>query len=384
MLLDMQKHARMAQRPAIAGDGAVIDVESLRGESGAVRHLGPRSGGLRGGMIAMPRMRSTMLPALLTMSLLFGGCTTRLAPPGAPVMAPAETPDAFVMPDGMRLPYRAWLPEGAPQAVVLALHGMNDSRDAWEIPGPEFAVAGVAVFSPDQRGFGATSTRGYWAGTKGMTDDARTMAGLLRRRYPGTPLYLMGESMGAAVLMVLATGPSPPDVDGYVLSAPAVWGRAKMNIFLRGLLWTASRTVPGFVLVNRGYVKVTASDNREALVRLSTDPLTIHGTRVDTVRGLVDLMDAALASAALFRGRALFLYGGKDELIPKRATVTTWRALPPGEARRAYYAERYHLAMRDLGRATVIADVVAWMKDPGSALVSGADRAAEDWVKTVE
>lgn len=318
------------------------------------------------------------------MSLLFGGCTTRLAPPGAPVMAPAETPDAFVMPDGMRLPYRAWLPEGAPQAVVLALHGMNDSRDAWEIPGPEFAVAGVAVFSPDQRGFGATSTRGYWAGTKGMTDDARTMAGLLRRRYPGTPLYLMGESMGAAVLMVLATGPSPPDVDGYVLSAPAVWGRAKMNIFLRGLLWTASRTVPGFVLVNRGYVKVTASDNREALVRLSTDPLTIHGTRVDTVRGLVDLMDAALASAALFRGRALFLYGGKDELIPKRATVTTWRALPPGEARRAYYAERYHLAMRDLGRATVIADVVAWMKDPGSALVSGADRAAEDWVKTVE
>ena len=39
------------------------------------------------------------------------------------------------MPDGMRLPYRDWLPKGKPVAVVLALHGMNDSRDAWEYPG---------------------------------------------------------------------------------------------------------------------------------------------------------------------------------------------------------------------------------------------------------
>ena len=57
-------------------------------------------------------------------------------------------------------------------------------------------------------------------------DDARTMARLLRQRYPDTRLILMGESMGAAVLMRLATSPAPPaDVSGYVLIAPAVWGR---------------------------------------------------------------------------------------------------------------------------------------------------------------
>ena len=45
---------------------------------------------------------------------------------------------------------------GHPWAVVLALHGMNDSRDAWEYPAPDFAAHGVAVFAPDQRGFGET------------------------------------------------------------------------------------------------------------------------------------------------------------------------------------------------------------------------------------
>jgi alpha-beta hydrolase superfamily lysophospholipase len=332
-------------------------------------------------MIAMPRMRSTILPALLLASLLLSACATELAPPGPPVMPPEVTTDAFVMPDGYRLPYRTWLPPCPPRAVVLALHGMNDSRDAWEIPGPDFAAAGIAVYAPDQRGFGATATRGHWPGTAGLVSDARAMTRLLRQRYPNTPLYLMGESMGAAVLMVLAAHHPPSGVAGYVLIAPAVWGRAEMNPFLRGLLWFATHTVPGLRVENRGYVKIVASDNYPALVRLSTDPLTIHATRVDAVNGLVNLMDAALASAPSFRGRALFIYGGKDQLVPKRATYATWRALRDRHATLAYYPEHYHLAMRDLERADVIGDVVGWMTHPGAPLISGADRTAAAWLK---
>ena len=85
---------------------------------------------------------------------------------------------------------------------------MNDSRDAWEYPAPEFAARGIAVFAPDQRGFGATSVRGYWPGTQALVDDAREMALLLRRRFPRARLIVMGESMGAAVLMCLAAAPS--------------------------------------------------------------------------------------------------------------------------------------------------------------------------------
>ncbi len=333
-------------------------------------------------MIAMPRMRSTLLCFLALLPLLLGACTTELDPPGPAVTRPVETPDAFVMPDGMRLPYREWLPDGPPQAVVLALHGMNDSRDAWEIPAPAFAAAGIAVYSPDQRGFGATASRGFWPGTQGLVDDAREMTMLLHRRYPGVPLYLMGESMGAAVLMVMATEPHAPRVDGYVLVAPAVWGRAEMNVFLRAVLWIASHTMPGLELENRGYVKITASDNHAALVRLSNDPLTIHATRVDATSGLVDLMDEALASAPKFHARALFVYGGKDDLIPKQATAATWRALPSGRVTLAYYPDHYHLAMRDLDREKVIGDVVNWIRNPAAPLESGADQAAEAWVKT--
>jgi acylglycerol lipase len=333
-------------------------------------------------MIAMPRMRSTLFFLVAMAMLSLTACTAELAPPGPAITAPATTSDAFEMPDGYRLPFRKWLPlRGRPKAVVLALHGMNDSRDAWEIPAPDLAARGIAVFSPDQRGFGGTASRGYWAGTQGMASDARVMARLLRQRYPGTPLYLMGESMGAAVLMVLATEPHAPSVAGYVLVAPAVWGRTEMNPFLRSVLWIAAHTVPGMLLENRGYVKIKASDNHDAIVRLSEDPLTILKTRVDATQGLVNLMDAALAAAPKFHARALFLYGGKDDLIPKQATLATWRTLPKGAVTLAYYPDHYHLVLRDLDRETPIKDVAAWLKNPAAPLPSGADQAAQAWMR---
>ena len=175
-------------------------------------------------------------------SALLGGCAEQagarrlLVPP-----PPAE--GAFMMSDGTRLPYRAWLPDGPPDAVVLALHGINDSRDAWEYPGADFAAPGFALFAPDQRGFGATPGRGYWPGT-GAGERCREMARLLRRRLSGGPAVLMGESMGARGADVPGHRPRPPRPDGYVLVAPAVWGRAEMNVFLRSGLWLAPTWCP--------------------------------------------------------------------------------------------------------------------------------------------
>ncbi len=318
-------------------------------------------------------MRQRPLSALLAVVFAVTGCVEHLVPPGPSIALPHAAEDAFVMPDGMRLPYRAWLPDGhqakSPWAVVLALHGMNDSRDAWEYPAPELAAHGVAVFAPDQRGFGDTAVRGYWPGKAALIDDARVMARLLHQRYPRARLFLMGESMGAAVLMCLATSEDPPPADGYVLVAPAVWGRAEMNLFLRTGLWLLANLVPGFT-VTGSVAKKVASDNREAIRRLSQDPLTIKGTRFDAIRGLVDLMDAALAAAPRFRAPALFLYGGKDELIPDKATAATWRGLPEGPLR-TFYPGGYHLLLRDHERVTPIDDILSWMQQPGAPLPSG-------------
>jgi acylglycerol lipase len=310
--------------------------------------------------------------------MLLGGCATRFVPEGPAIAAPARTEASFVMADGTRLAYRVWRPQGEPRAIILALHGMNDSRDAWEIPAPGFAAAGIEVIAPDQRGFGATAERGYWPGAATLVADARTMVRLIRAAHPQTRLYVMGESMGGAVAICLAASAHPSPVDGTILISPAVWGRGEMNVFERAGLWVMYNTVPG-LHVSGAIVKVTASDNRAAIRRLSTDPLTLHATRWDTVKGLVDLMDAALADVGRMHGPTLFLYGGKDDLIPKRAATAAWEHLPAG-TQAAFYPSAHHLMLRDMGRAAAIADVIAWIGDPSAPLPSGAERRARTWL----
>jgi alpha-beta hydrolase superfamily lysophospholipase len=284
-----------------------------------------------------------------------------------------ELPDVFVMPDGACLPYRTWLPDGAPKVVMLALHGFNDSRDAWEIPAPDWAAQGIAVYAPDLRGFGAAPGRGLWAGGQAMAADAAVMAKLLRARHPGIKLVMLGESMGASVAMLAATAHAA-DVDAYILSAPAVWGRARMNWAMQAGLWLLANMVPGLA-VGRGPVRIRASDNYDALLRLSRDPLTILKTRFDTLKGLVDLMDDALTAAPSFSAPGLFLYGAHDELVPAQATARLWQTLPRG-AVQAFYPLGYHLLTRDLHRALPIADIAAfalYAAVPDVAIKDGVD-----------
>jgi acylglycerol lipase len=299
-----------------------------------------------------------------------------------PPPPPTVTDGTFTMTDGAKLPYREWLPQGDPAIVVLAFHGIDDSRDAWERPGPLLAAHGIAVIAPDQRGFGAAPDRGHWPGTQRLLLDARRMAILTEDRYPTARVFLVGESMGGAVLMALAASSLAPPVDGYVFSAPAVWGRREMNIFLRSTLWLADKTMPGMTFTGRG-AGVMPTDDEAALIRLSTDPLTVTATRVSVIKGLVDLMDKALAAAGHIDVPVLFLYGGHDELVPKEAMAAAWRAEMASGDRRvtyAFYPKGYHLLERDHEGAMVTEDVARWLQDPRAPLPSGADERALSWI----
>jgi alpha-beta hydrolase superfamily lysophospholipase len=307
------------------------------------------------------------------------------APPSLPLDARIPATLSFTMSDGATLPARDWLPSpGHPwRGVMLALHGFTDSRDGWEIPAPSFAAAGYAVFAPDQRGFGDTASRGHWAGTSRMVNDAAELVAQLRARYPGLPVIVIGESMGGAVAAVLAARPGHV-ADAYVLSAPAVWGWQQMDPAVVATLVAADAIAPAWE-PDPGQVgrNIAASDNYPALIRLGRDPLTLRRPSVAMLRGLVDLMSDAQAASAHLHGanlntKVLILSGGRDQLVPGHAAAAAWAKLPP-DIRRAFYPSGYHLLLRDRDRALVIADILSWLNDPTAWLPSGADTAAAAW-----
>ena len=320
-------------------------------------------------------------PARLVLAapLLFwlAACAPRLQPLLPDVTMPAIEDHRLVMADGVGLPLRRWLPQGKPRAIVLALHGFNDYSSAFEEPALAWAKAGIATYAYDQRGFGQTPQRGIWPGDERLIEDARTAAVLLAARYPGRPFYLLGESMGGAVLMASAVAPGAPRADGLILAAPAVWGRESQGPLQSLGLWLTAHTMPWLTATGEGFA-IVPSDNIEMLRKLSLDPLVIKETRMDAVYGLVGLMDKAYDAAPDLGGPCLVLYGAHEEVIPPRAALAMLRRLPKAgnpkpAVRLVLYPNGYHMLLRDLQAAVVVADVLAFIADPAAPLPSGAE-----------
>jgi alpha-beta hydrolase superfamily lysophospholipase len=281
--------------------------------------------------------------------------------------------------DGALLPLKIWpafdrlTQTGAPWGVVVALHGMNDYAEAFDLAGSYWGARGVTTYAYDQRGFGGTAHRGVWPGFGLLASDLEDACALARRRHPGAILAVAGESMGGAAAVVAFSGSSAPDADRLILLSPAVWGWSEQPLTSRAALWIADHLAPATLLSPPPWVfrRYPSSDNVEVLRRMGRDPQMIFRTRVDAAYGLVELMQQASERMGGLRLPTLYAYGARDTLIPRRAAERAAARLPAG-ARTAFYPEGWHLLNRDRHRQAVLEDALSFIRDPAAPLPSGA------------
>lgn len=305
--------------------------------------------------------RSDFLGALL-LALALLSCAPVVAPKGLENDTPAILPDAFVTRDGLRLPLRHWDAKD-PRVIVVALHGMSDYSNAFDMPAASWATVGITTYAYDQRGFGRAPNPGLWAGGDALRADLDDFVDAIRAKYPGKPVLVLGESMGGAVALTALASARPPHADGVILVAPAVWSRSDMPLTYRAALWVAAHAMPAMKVSGRG-LKIWPSDNVEMLRKLARDPLFQHTTRSDAVYGLVNLMDEARHAPERMTDPPppiLFLYGKNDQVIPAKPTEATSAELG-NRAEVHRYDKGYHMLLRDLDRQIVWNDVVAWTK----------------------
>ena len=316
--------------------------------------------------------------ALSVMLLGLAACATPYVQP--PITPPAGfagpriEAGAFVVDDGGRLPYLHWGPE-EPEAIIVALHGMNDHAAAFRLAGPWWAEHGIATYAYDQRGFGDAPGRGLWAGEARMAEDLRAVVALVRARHPNARIAVAGESMGGAVAISAFASDRPTAADQLVLLAPAVWGWSSQSLPNRASLWAAARLMgPRSVTPPDWAVRhIRATDNLIELVANGNDPGFIRSTRFDALSGLVDLMESATMKLGRVRAPTLLMYGAHDQIIekgPMRRALA--RAGGSPNLRTAWYPHGRHLLNRDWQAEVVFRDVEAVLRDPEAPLPSGA------------
>ena len=312
---------------------------------------------------------------VLAFALLVSACTPLVVQqrftPAAAFAGPRLEDDRVVSFDGARLGLMHWDPAGDPWAVIVGVHGMNYYANAFHLAAPWWAEQGVTTYAYDQRGFGGAPGRGVWAGDDLMTEDLRTVASLVRRKYPNAVLVVMGESMGGAVAAEAFASDRPPVADRLVLLSPAVWGWKEQPVPNKTLLWFAANFTGPKVYTPPKWLtsKVHPTDNREELIAMGRDPLMIWGARSDTIYGLVTMMGRASDAVGKSDVPTAYFYGAHDQIIPASAAVKAAAQLNPGQ-RSAYYAKGWHLLTRDHQGPVVWNDILAFVRDPAAPFPS--------------
>lgn len=302
-------------------------------------------------------MRSQRGLIVAAFSLIVSACVSfpdALTPIAPPVLAA----NVLQSSDGALLPLTVW-PAQAPKAIFLAVHGMNDYANAFALPGAWWAKhARIMTYAIDQRGFGAAPDIGRWHGAETMKADLRAAVDAISRAHPETPLFLVGHSMGAAVI-IAAEADAPLGVDGVILAAPGVWGGSALPWTHRLSANVAAAFAPGKTLTGERAGR-QASDNIEILRAMGADPKVIKATRVDAVLGVVRLMGEAFENADAACADALIMIGRRDEIIPLSAMEHVAENYC-GDVSMRRYREGWHLLFRDLQRERVWRDVDAWV-----------------------
>jgi alpha-beta hydrolase superfamily lysophospholipase len=284
--------------------------------------------------------------------------------------APPSTSTVFKLPNGQAVAARVWA-SPQPRHIVLGVHGFNDYSKAFDPLAQHLAnELQATVYAYDQRGFGANPQPGIWPGADTLLADLRHIADQLRKRHPGLPLTVVGESMGGAVVLVAASEAPGLAADQLILKAPAVWGASSMPWYQRLSLYTMNLVAPDMSFTGRGLpsLGIRPTDDIEVARDFGRDPLFIKATRVGSLAGVTELMGRAQNLSTLPPQRSLVLYGLRDRIIPPQP-VCDWlthlnTAQPqPGTTDVVVYPEGWHLLTRQLRTREPLQDMARWLQN---------------------
>ena len=129
--------------------------------------------------------------------------------------------------DGVAIFVRSFLPERGPRAIVQISHGMAEHGARYGRLAAALSEHGIGAYAADHRGHGHTvispDDLGHFAdrdGWRKVVDDQRQLLDEIKSRHPGTPLFLMGHSMGSFIVRCLLPSVASA-LSGFILSGTA-------------------------------------------------------------------------------------------------------------------------------------------------------------------
>lgn len=281
----------------------------------------------------------------------------------------------FYTRSGLRLFGQWWLPKDKPRAVVLLVHGTVLHSGFYAPWANELTRNGYAVFGIDLRGWGQSQgygRRGSVGNYDEYIEDVTLARREIRKRFPNIPVYLQGESLGGAVVL-MANMMDKVTSDGLILNAPAVKPNPSSIIgipvpdkLMSFGMWTAAQAeglapeMPVLPIL-KPFVGRVMTD-KTARERFNNDPNTTHSALpLSYISAIENASERLQDNVNNVRSPLIILQGAKDHLVPESSSKFLYDTVQSQDKTIRVYQGLTHATLSDTDKQKVWDDIISWL-----------------------
>jgi alpha-beta hydrolase superfamily lysophospholipase len=313
------------------------------------------------------------LAFLLSMEMLGVSCKAQSIMhdlPQGKAAAWDTTAQSWVSRDAQTFDYTVWPVHDAttaPQAVIVAVHGLSGAASDFRPLGTYAALHGVITYAYELRGQGndpVPRRRGDITDPRLWLADLVDFTRLVRQRHPQLPLFYYGESMGTLIVLhATALSTTLASIDGVILASPVVRVKNPLSWWQTLLLRISIRVVPGYRIAFAGEQAQPPRLTRDDAYQqwLQQAPHTITRFTLRLLGHIGRLVERSDDVAAQLRLPLLVLYAGNDVFVAPEAVEQWYGLIPSGDKEKHLFPESYHLLLHDYDKAQVLHTIGMWL-----------------------
>lgn len=262
---------------------------------------------------------------------------------------------------GATIYHQHWLPETAPKAAIVVVHGLAEHSGRYMNLVNHIVPLGYAVYALDHLGHGKSEgTRVYVERFSDYTETLDTYVDQVRAQLPDTPLALFGHSMGGLIAARYLTDHQDKLSVGAILSAPAVKAGDDVSpvTIAMGRMLSALAPKAGVLALDAEAI----SRDPAVVENYVNDPLVHRGkTTARLAAEMLKAMQEVADAAHTITLPILILQGEEDRLVDPTGAQTLFDRVGSEDRRVRFYPELYHEICNEPEREEVLDEIATWL-----------------------
>jgi alpha-beta hydrolase superfamily lysophospholipase len=268
---------------------------------------------------------------------------------------------SFQSADGLKIYTESWLPDAAPKAVVLIVHGYAEHIGRYVHVADYLVGRGYAVYGLDHRGHGRSDgLRAYFDNIDQPVDDLKRYFDSVKASHAGRKIFMYGHSMGSLIALAFALR-YQDQLAGLILSGTAVNADTTVSPTLVAISGVLSRIIPKTTLTPP--LPSNALSHDPAVVSAyDSDPLNYRGNWRIRMGAVLLQQGKILRERVAELTLPLFIMHGKEDAV----TPVSGAEVIASKARSAdktlkIYPGLFHEIHNEPEKATILADIGDWL-----------------------